>query len=49
LEIVSTICEGESPIITFGKEVIRFFHLTGTDFDLDMYVCPFEEQSSELD
>lgn len=49
LEIVPTICEGEPPVITFGKEVIQFCHLTGTDFDLDMYVYPFEEQNSELD
>lgn len=44
LEIVPSICNGEKPVITFGKEVIKFCYLTDTDIDIDMYVYPFIDE-----
>ncbi|WP_217585871.1 DUF4279 domain-containing protein [Lentibacillus saliphilus] len=44
LIIVPTIYNGETPILTFNKEIVEFCYLTGTEIDVDMYVYPFDEE-----
>ncbi len=44
LKIVPEIYNGEKPVITFGKEVIKFCYLTDTDIDIDQYIFPFSDE-----
>ena len=41
--VVPHIFNEEQPFMSFGKEVIEFCYLTGTEIDVDMYVYEREE------